>query len=67
MIFFEENKTLIDDASKFQASKNPYLTIFDVKRLIGRKFSKEEVQNDIKTFPFKVTKDDKVNPIIGNK
>ena len=64
MVCFQENETLIGDAAKFKASKYPYLTIFDAKRLIGRKFSEEEVQNDIKTFPFKVTKDEKDNPII---
>ena len=64
MICFQENQTLIGNSAKFAASKYPYLTIFDAKRLIGRKFSEEEVQNDIKTFPFKVTKDDKDNPII---
>ena len=34
---------------------NPYNTVFDAKRLIGRKFADAEVQSDMKHFPFKVS------------
>ena len=48
------------DAAKNQAAANPRNTIFDIKRLIGRKFSEKDVQNDIKHFPYKVVdKNDK--------
>ena len=58
----DEGKHLIDDFAKYQATINSKNTVFDVKRLIGRKFSDESVQADKKWFPFKiVSKDDKPN------
>ncbi|CAI4219947.1 unnamed protein product [Parascedosporium putredinis] len=45
---------LVGDAAKNQAANNPTNTIYDVKRLIGRKFEEKEVQSDIKHFPFQV-------------
>jgi endoplasmic reticulum chaperone BiP len=59
-VAFTEEERLVGDAAKNQAAANPRNTIFDIKRLIGRKFSEKEVQNDIKHFPYKVVaKDDK--------
>ncbi|KAL1844941.1 hypothetical protein VTK73DRAFT_1476 [Phialemonium thermophilum] len=59
-VAFTEDERLVGDAAKNQAASNPHNTIFDIKRLIGRKFSEKEVQNDIKHFPYKViNKDDK--------
>ncbi|KAG8423662.1 ATPase with role in protein import into the ER [Metarhizium acridum] len=45
---------LVGDAAKYQAAGNPERTIFDIKRLIGRKFSDKNVQADLKHFPYKV-------------
>ena len=42
---------LVGDAAKNQATTNPINTVFDVKRLIGRKFSDPIVQKDVKLFP----------------
>jgi len=51
---------LIGDAAKNQATVNPEQTVFDVKRLIGRKYSDKTVQADKKLLPFKIiSKDDK--------
>merc|ERR1711871_381997 len=56
----EEGERLIGDAAKNQATINPENTVFDVKRLIGRKFKDKTVQADKKLFPFElVSKDGK--------
>ncbi|PNX84107.1 heat shock protein, partial [Trifolium pratense] len=54
-VAFTSEQRLIGDAAKNQASVNPQNTIFDAKRLIGRKFSDQVVQDDIMLWPFKVT------------
>ena len=40
--------------AKNQYASNPERTVFDIKRLIGRKFNDKDVQRDMKHFPFKV-------------
>ena len=50
-IAFTDSERLIGDAAKNQAAMNPLNTIFDAKRLIGRKFSDPLVQEDIKRNP----------------
>jgi len=51
---FTESERLIGDAAKNQVARNPVNTVFDAKRLIGRKFDDTVVQKDIKLWPFKV-------------
>ncbi|OAA67154.1 heat shock protein [Niveomyces insectorum RCEF 264] len=53
-VAFTDTERLIGDAAKNQVAMNPQNTVFDAKRLIGRKFSDSEVQADMKHFPFKV-------------
>ena len=53
-VAFTDTERLIGDAAKNQAAMNPHNTVFDAKRLIGRKFDDTEVQDDMKHFPFKV-------------
>jgi heat shock protein 5 len=56
----DEGERMIGDSAKNQATINPENTVFDVKRLIGRKYSDKSVQADKKLFPFAVvSKDDK--------
>ncbi|KAI5849792.1 heat shock protein 70 family [Tricharina praecox] len=53
-VAFTEDERLVGDAAKNQYAANPTNTVFDIKRLIGRKFNDKDVQQDIKHFPFKV-------------
>ncbi|KAL9418051.1 hypothetical protein AB3S75_040957 [Citrus x aurantiifolia] len=57
-VAFTDTERLIGEAAKNQAALNPERTIFDVKRLIGRKFDDPEVQRDIKFLPYKVVNKD---------
>lgn len=61
---FTETERLIGDAAKNQVAMNPHNTVFDVKRLIGRRFSDPSVQSDIKHFPFTVSAMDGDKPMI---
>ncbi|GIY87881.1 major heat shock 70 kDa protein Ba [Caerostris darwini] len=54
-VAFTDTERLIGDAAKSQVALNPVNTIFDAKRLIGRKFDDPKIQQDIKHWPFKVT------------
>ena len=53
-VAFTDTERLIGDAAKNQVAMNPQNTVFDAKRLIGRRFSDSPVQNDMKLWPFKV-------------
>ncbi|KAI9997763.1 hypothetical protein PInf_001694 [Phytophthora infestans] len=53
-VAFTDTERLIGDAAKNQVAMNAHNTVFDVKRLIGRKFTDPEVQSDIKHWPFNV-------------
>ena len=61
---FTKNERLVGDAAKNQVAKNPINTVFDAKRLIGRKFAESVVQKDLKLWPFKVESGPEDKPII---
>jgi len=63
-VSFTDTERLIGDGAKNQASMNPENTIYDAKRLIGRKFDDPSVQSDINHFPFKVLADPSGKPLI---
>lgn len=63
-VAFTNTERLIGDAAKNQVSINTENTVFDAKRLIGRKFSDSAVQSDMKHWPFKVIRGDNDKPMI---
>jgi len=63
-VAFTETERLIGDAAKSQAAMNASNTVFDAKRLIGRKFSDAGVQSDMKHWPFTITPGTGGTPII---
>uniref|UniRef100_A0A8D1XL59 Uncharacterized protein n=1 Tax=Sus scrofa TaxID=9823 RepID=A0A8D1XL59_PIG len=56
-VAFTDTERLIGDAAKNQVALNPQNTVFDAKRLIGRKFGDPVVQADMKHWPFRVIND----------
>ncbi|KPI40061.1 glucose-regulated-like protein [Cyphellophora attinorum] len=57
-VAFTDDERLVGDAAKNQYAANPTRTIFDIKRLIGRKYSDKDLQKDAKHFPFTVAQKD---------
>jgi L1 cell adhesion molecule like protein len=53
-VAFTDSERLVGEAAQNQAAMNPTNTIFDAKRLIGRRFDDAIVQKDMKSWPFKV-------------
>ena len=65
VVSFSDKDRLIGQAAKNQITKNYKNTVYDSKRLIGRKFDEESVQKDMKLWPFLVEKDPNTNrPLI---
>jgi len=63
-VSFSDTERLIGQAAKNQCSRNPKNTIFDAKRLIGRKFSDPIVKADMKLWPFDVKSGSGGRPVI---
>ena len=57
-VAFTESERLIGDAAKNQAAMNPRQTVFDAKRLIGRRFDDPDVKKDMQSWPFTVADKD---------
>ncbi|AEO08513.1 molecular chaperone DnaK [Buchnera aphidicola str. Ak (Acyrthosiphon kondoi)] len=56
--YTQEGEVLVGQPAKRQAITNPKNTLFAIKRLIGRKFSDDEVQRDIKIMPYNIVNSD---------
>lgn len=66
-VAFTKTERLIGDAAKNQVGRNPENTVYDAKRLIGRKFDDPIVQKDMKLWPFNVVKGTDNKPLIQVK
>ncbi|CAG8683324.1 10500_t:CDS:2 [Rhizophagus irregularis] len=53
-VSFTDTEILIGDAAKNQVAMNPNNTVFSIHRLIGRNFNDQDVQSDMKHWPFKI-------------
>ena len=58
VVGFNDEERLVGEAAKNQATIFPERTIYDVKRLIGRKFTDSTVQHDAQYLPYKIVNKD---------
>jgi heat shock 70kDa protein 1/2/6/8 len=63
-VSFTDSERIVGDAAKSNAAANAQNTVFDVKRLIGRKFRDPVVQSDMKHWPFTVLEGPNGKPMI---
>lgn len=62
--FSDVGERLVGDGAKAQSATNPLNTVYDVKRLIGRRFSDREVQQDASHYQFKVVAGENDDPLV---
>ena len=63
-VSFSDTERVIGDGAKNMASMNPENTVYDAKRLIGRKFDEKTIAVEKKNLPFKIVDDGNNKPII---
>ncbi|KAJ0784038.1 putative Heat shock protein 70 family [Helianthus annuus] len=63
-VAFNETELLVGEAAKNQITRNPNNTVFDVKRIMGSRFSNIKLQKDIESWPFKVIEGSNDKPMI---
>ena len=63
-VAFTDTERLIGDSAKNQAAMNPANTVYDAKRLIGRKFDDESVKKDKTLLSYNIVKDSNGKPLI---
>ena len=64
VVAFTDTEVLVGDPAKNQGALNPAGTVFDAKRLIGRRFTDPTVQSDMRHWPFKVVSNPDGKPMI---
>ena len=64
IVSFLDDQIYVGEQTEYKRLKDPKNKIYAVKRIIGRNFDDNEVQEDIKSFSYKVIKDDQGRPII---
>jgi L1 cell adhesion molecule like protein len=64
MVAFNETERLIGDAARNQATSNSKNTVYDAKRLIGRKFTDQVVKNELANLSYNVVKGTDDKPLI---
>lgn len=63
-VAFTDSEILVGEAAKKQAAANPKNTLFGVKRLMGKRFNDDDVQDDLDSYPFEVTGDQNDVPTV---
>lgn len=66
-ISFTDKEILIGDAAKLKALYNPENTLYDIKRIIGKRYDDEQLLEDIQTYPFNITGDSNNTPCLNVK
>jgi L1 cell adhesion molecule like protein len=64
VVSFYDNERIIGNGAKDLLCQNPKNTIYDVKRLIGRKYDDDIIQNDLSNYSYNIIKDNDNKPII---
>ena len=54
-VCFQKDSVFVGEAARSKGSRSPRATVYDTKRMIGRKFSDESIQQSLKLWPFSVT------------
>jgi L1 cell adhesion molecule like protein len=63
-VSFTSEERYIGETAKIMAGQNPKNTVYDAKRLIGRKYNDETIQNDLEHYTFDIIKDNNLRPVI---
>jgi heat shock 70kDa protein 1/6/8 len=58
VVYLNESEKIIGDEAKTKLNQNPYNTIYNVKRLMGRKYSDDTIQNNKEYFKYNITSKD---------